>query len=318
MRERRSLGARAAALVAGGALFVLAWPLAAARAGPPAGDQIPGDCNQDAFLDVSDALCLLVWYFEAGTPAALPCGDGSPANPGNVALLDAKGEGEIDPSDAVTLLSYLFQDGPPHVRGVDCTPLSGCPARCMPPDQDGDGVPDRDDNCPGTSNPAQEEGDGDGIGDACDTCPASADPEQGDRDEDRVGDVCDNCPDEPNPDQADRDADGTGDACDDPPLVTYRDVQPIFLAKCSPCHDRTSFCSGDTCFARVYADTRKDAALCPDRLIYECILIRILDGSMPQAGNCSGDPEEDEGNAACLDAAELEAVELWVAAGGPE
>jgi len=37
-----------------------------------------------------------------------------------------------------------------------------------PPDADGDGVPDRADNCPSTSNPAQSDHDRDGQGDACD------------------------------------------------------------------------------------------------------------------------------------------------------
>jgi hypothetical protein len=37
-----------------------------------------------------------------------------------------------------------------------------------PPDGDGDGVPDRVDNCPSTSNPAQSDHDRDGQGDACD------------------------------------------------------------------------------------------------------------------------------------------------------
>ena len=36
-------------------------------------------------------------------------------------------------------------------------------------DQDGDGIPDPDDNCPTTPNPNQEDTDSDGTGDACDT-----------------------------------------------------------------------------------------------------------------------------------------------------
>ena len=39
------------------------------------------------------------------------------------------------------------------------------------PDQDADGVPDAEDNCPDTYNPDQEDLDGDGVGDACDDCP---------------------------------------------------------------------------------------------------------------------------------------------------
>ena len=42
----------------------------------------------------------------------------------------------------------------------------------MCPDDDGDGVPDWDDNCPGIRNPDQLDTDGDGVGDACEMEPA--------------------------------------------------------------------------------------------------------------------------------------------------
>ena len=43
------------------------------------------------------------------------------------------------------------------------------------PDQDGDGVPDAQDNCPTVANPEQQDSDGDGIGDACDPDPTTPD-----------------------------------------------------------------------------------------------------------------------------------------------
>lgn len=71
-------------------------------------------------------------------------------------------------------------------------------------DSDQDGVPDHEDNCPDTFNPAQIDTDSDGIGDACDP----------DIDGDGILNELDNCPYSYNPDQTDTDGDGIGDACD--------------------------------------------------------------------------------------------------------
>ncbi|MCX6834295.1 MAG: thrombospondin type 3 repeat-containing protein, partial [candidate division Zixibacteria bacterium] len=99
-------------------------------------------------------------------------------------------------------------------------------AVCLP-DEDSDGIPNGEDNCPSVYNPGQEDFNANGIGDACDpdddgdgvpdgsdNCPMLANPTQADVDSDGVGDACDNCPSTVNPDQHDYDSDGIGDVCD--------------------------------------------------------------------------------------------------------
>jgi hypothetical protein len=93
-----------------------------------------------------------------------------------------------------------------------CFPVANCTL-----DDDVDGVCDYVDNCPGLSNPGQEDADGDGLGDACDNCPSAANANQLDGDGDGAGDACDNCPGLANADQSDSDGDGRGDLCDNCP-----------------------------------------------------------------------------------------------------
>ena len=109
------------------------------------------------------------------------------------------------------------------------------------PDDDQDGVPDAEDNCPIIANSDQANHDGDNFGDACDAdndndgidnptdnCPLRPNVGQDDADYDEVGDVCDadddndgvedeadNCPLTSNPGQVDTDGDGIGDLCEE-------------------------------------------------------------------------------------------------------
>lgn len=92
------------------------------------------------------------------------------------------------------------------------------------PDSDEDGISDREDNCPLTYNPDQQDLDNDGLGDRCDNCDTTYNPDQLDIDNDGVGDVCDNCFETANPDQADLDNDGVGDVCDNC-IDTYNPYQ---------------------------------------------------------------------------------------------
>jgi hypothetical protein len=93
------------------------------------GRQLPGDGNQDGRLDISDGVHLLGVLF-LGT-GELPCGDGTPGDPGNVFVLDANGDHRIDLSDAISVFAYLFLGGPPPVRGTECVTRGGCPVACF-------------------------------------------------------------------------------------------------------------------------------------------------------------------------------------------
>ena len=99
------------------------------------GLRIPGDANSDRVIDISDAVALLGFLF-LGSPNRLPCGDGKPADAGNVSLLDWQPDGAIDLSDAVATLSFLFIGGPPHALAApgsatqSCVPIAGCSQSC--------------------------------------------------------------------------------------------------------------------------------------------------------------------------------------------
>lgn len=144
-------------------------------------------------------------------------------------------------------------ESPPDAAETDASPSrgpgifgTGAPPPKRPDnDEDKDGVPDTDDNCPYDADPLQLDTDGDKQGDVCDddidgdkrdnihdNCPRVVNWEQEDTNHDERGDACDpdidgdgvptatdNCPKARNPDQADADRDGTGDACAAPPAV---------------------------------------------------------------------------------------------------
>lgn len=81
--------------------------------------------------------------------------------------------------------------------------LMSCP---NPPDTDGDGIPDYNDNCDLVANPGQEDSNNNGIGDACEPFV--------DSDGDGVANSIDNCINDYNPNQSDANSNGIGDACD--------------------------------------------------------------------------------------------------------
>jgi hypothetical protein len=95
---------------------------------PPGPRQLPGDLNQDAALDLSDAVALLLHLFAGALPP--PCEGGSILAGGNLPLADFDGDAALVVTDAVALLQHLFRGGPPHALGTRCLPLAGCPGAC--------------------------------------------------------------------------------------------------------------------------------------------------------------------------------------------
>lgn len=93
-------------------------------------------------------------------------------------------------------------------------------------------------------------------------------------------------------------------------------IQPLLAAKCDPCH--TTEGAGGFNHAVDYGATQEPSELCPGKKVYECMMVLIKDGSMPEDGACSGDPAADADNAACLTSDEQDRLTAWIAAGAPE
>ena len=101
---------------------------------------VPGDCNADGVLDISDGACALGVLF-TGMPAVFPCGDGSSTDPANITLMDwqsvGAGGGDLDISDAIGLLRFLFLGEIAHPLAVpglersECVFIPDCPNNCQ-------------------------------------------------------------------------------------------------------------------------------------------------------------------------------------------
>lgn len=114
--------------------------------------------------------------------------------------------------------------------------------------------------------------------------------------------------------------------------VTYKTaVQPIFKAKCAPCHDASSELGGQGGhnIASNYADVHHKAASFDamgcftgdlDNPVFvtlgECALISAKRGWMPLAKAC--DMPTPPNPSVCVSASELAVLEKWVSMGMPE
>ncbi len=96
------------------------------------GFQVPGDCNGDAIIDLSDAICLMGHLF-LGIPDKLPCQEFSgQESQGTQLLLDWQGDSLVDLTDAISVLSHTFLGTQAHHLAPDplnsnvCIPIAGC------------------------------------------------------------------------------------------------------------------------------------------------------------------------------------------------
>jgi hypothetical protein len=110
-------------------------------------------------------------------------------------------------------------------------------------------------------------------------------------------------------------SDGGGDG-EQSGTMTYARLQPMLAAKCDPCH--TTEGAGGFNHAVDYGATQEPSEVCDGKMVYECMLIRVQNGSMPEDGDCTGDPAADADNARCLTADELDNLTAWIASGAPE
>jgi hypothetical protein len=121
-----------------------------------------------------------------------------------------------------------------------------------------------------------------------------------------------------------------GSVTDTGGAVTYtRDVQPILMVKCAPCHTGSGL--GNHNIGTTYADALKpvqssDSLGCwndPDdtthtmpKKVGECAQILILNGRMPNGAGCANNPPLEP--TMCLTDAEKAVIAAWVAAGLPQ
>jgi len=99
--------------------------------------------------------------------------------------------------------------------------------------------------------------------------------------------------------------------------VTYLQVKPIFMAKCTPCHSAGGIGAGSHTLADSNADALKPGlnAECAGLTRGACTIERVEDGDMPLGKGCTGDPAQDASNTACLTQQEQDLLEAWIAGG---
>jgi len=163
---------------------------------------------------------------------------------------------------------------------------------CVDTDDDGDDIPDLDDNCELDHNPLQEDLDTDGIGDICDD----------DRDGDEIDNDLDNCPNLFNPGQTDLNHNDVGDDCEadwDSDTILNDDDNCPWAANTT--QENMDFDdSGDACDCDIdddlFGNTGKDRdnAACPAPVPFDNCVYVYNPTQQDRNGNSIGDACEDD------------------------
>jgi len=105
----------------------------------PSSQLLPGDCNQDGAVDLSDGIAFLNWFFLGAELSSATAGsdlcivDATGATAVGLQIMDWTGEGALDLSDGVGLLTWFFSGGAEHDLGQACivTQSPECISSCV-------------------------------------------------------------------------------------------------------------------------------------------------------------------------------------------
>ena len=163
-----------------------------------------------------------------------------------------------------------------------CTANADCMAggyclngACVYNDQDVDGIPDDQDNCPANANANQADADGDGVGDACDNCPSDANADQANSDGDEYGDACDAYPNVTNPTVCPQNFDPVcgidGNTYGNPCTAMYYNVEVDYNGECNNCVPDCAGCEcGDDGCGGICGTCPNGETCNPNQICVEC------------------------------------------------
>jgi hypothetical protein len=97
--------------------------------------------------------------------------------------------------------------------------------------------------------------------------------------------------------------------------TTFSEAHPVFVNRCGQCHAVVGFGGFDIADPNIhsaYFDSQQPSYWAPGQTKGYAAYQRILNGSMPPTGGCTGDPILDLGQPGCLTAMEHAVLQAWI------